>query len=177
MVGLTVVGAIFAWKTWFEVINAFWEVFSSVRIRRNRSGGLKKLSEEWISLSQSRKDSYLIRLYKQSSYMLPLSTIKKKFFWAPSILQQTECQICLKTFRPGSRCRMFSCFHFFHHECINKWLMKDLSCPHCKGRFDEIKDGDFKKEHFKQKEKNKPELEVRTMYSDQIKRAKMYKVT
>ena len=52
-----------------------------------------------------------------------------------------------------------------------------MSCPHCKTRFDLINKGQFKKELFKLKEKNKPELDTRTTFSNQIKQAKKYKVT
>ena len=124
------------------------------------------------------RSKYIDKLLKESSYLMPLRNIKKKFYWLTSIFQQTECMICLKEFDSRSKCRIFSCFHFFHDDCIQKWFLKgDFSCPYCKTNYYKLKKGQFDKAHFKQKLKHTPELDIRSTYSNQIRAAKKYKVT
>ena len=124
------------------------------------------------------KSKYIYKLLKESSYLMQLSNIKKKFYWMQSIFQQTECMICLKEFDARSKCRILSCFHFFHDNCIQKWFLKgNFSCPHCKTNYNKLRKGQFNKAHFKQKLKYSPELDIRSTYSNQIRAAKKYKVT
>ena len=50
------------------------------------------------------------------------------------------CVICLNPITNLSVCRMLSCFHIFHYECIESWLTKIASCPMCNKTFKEQKD-------------------------------------
>ena len=42
-----------------------------------------------------------------------------------------ECSICLVDFAPGDECRKLACSHYFHRECIERWLDQRLRCPLC----------------------------------------------
>ena len=42
-----------------------------------------------------------------------------------------ECVICIEPIRNDTQCRMLSCFHIFHSECVEKWLIENASCPMC----------------------------------------------
>jgi len=48
--------------------------------------------------------------------------------------QQTTCAICLGDFEKGEKLRPLRCFHFYHKECIDRWLGVAHSCPVCKAQ-------------------------------------------
>ena len=45
-----------------------------------------------------------------------------------------ECVICLSNLNSG--CKLLSCGHSFHKECINRWLNLKTSCPVCRKQID-----------------------------------------
>ncbi len=44
-----------------------------------------------------------------------------------------RCDICLIDFIPNEQVRQLPCDggHIFHPPCIDRWLEKSLTCPHC----------------------------------------------
>lgn len=42
------------------------------------------------------------------------------------------CSICLEELKGVKRCRVLSCTHAFHDECIDEWAESNLFCPVCK---------------------------------------------
>ena len=44
---------------------------------------------------------------------------------------EKECPICLCNFIIGQEIVTLPCFHFFHGNCISKWLNKKRTCPVC----------------------------------------------
>eukprot|EP00816_Leptocylindrus_hargravesii_P013715 CAMPEP_0196803084 /NCGR_PEP_ID=MMETSP1362-20130617/2520_1 /TAXON_ID=163516 /ORGANISM="Leptocylindrus danicus, Strain CCMP1856" /LENGTH=431 /DNA_ID=CAMNT_0042174517 /DNA_START=144 /DNA_END=1439 /DNA_ORIENTATION=+ len=60
---------------------------------------------------------------------LPSSTIGKA-----SELQedQKQCSICLDEFCDNDRVRRLPCLHYFHEDCVDRWLRSNASCPVCK---------------------------------------------
>jgi len=60
---------------------------------------------------------------------LPSSTIAKA-----SELQedQKQCSICLDEFCDHDRVRRLPCLHYFHEDCVDRWLRSNASCPVCK---------------------------------------------
>ena len=42
-----------------------------------------------------------------------------------------ECVICIDPIVNQTDCRMLSCFHIFHSDCIENWLTQTASCPIC----------------------------------------------
>lgn len=43
-----------------------------------------------------------------------------------------ECPICFDRFGPSSGVRLLRCFHYFHLECIDPWLLsRSARCPVC----------------------------------------------
>jgi len=45
---------------------------------------------------------------------------------------QTCCSICLDDFSKGDQLKSLHCVHYFHSECIDRWLMVGHACPMCK---------------------------------------------
>jgi len=57
----------------------------------------------------------------------------KAFNGDPLPSQQTACPICLSEYEVGEELRSLQCFHFFHRECVDRWLDVSHACPVCKG--------------------------------------------
>lgn len=44
-----------------------------------------------------------------------------------------KCPICLVNFSDGEGVRRLPCFHLFHTECVDEWLLKEQRvCPSCR---------------------------------------------
>ena len=43
-----------------------------------------------------------------------------------------QCIICMEEFNEGEEVTLLPCEHIFHMECIEKWLLKEKTCPFCK---------------------------------------------
>ncbi|KAK2651399.1 hypothetical protein Ddye_011255 [Dipteronia dyeriana] len=46
--------------------------------------------------------------------------------------EDAVCCICLARYADNDELRELSCLHFFHVECVDKWLKINASCPLCK---------------------------------------------
>jgi len=44
----------------------------------------------------------------------------------------TTCMVCLEEYEQDQWLRTLPCFHFYHQECIDKWLVTNNTCPVCK---------------------------------------------
>ncbi|KAM1282207.1 hypothetical protein ACFX2I_022698 [Malus domestica] len=54
---------------------------------------------------------------------------------SPSPSPQTDCVVCLDSFREGQWCRKLpACDHVFHRLCLDTWLVKVSACPICRTR-------------------------------------------
>jgi len=49
---------------------------------------------------------------------------------------QTNCPVCLCEFTKGEQLKSLPCVHFFHKDCIDRWLMVGHTCPMCKALVD-----------------------------------------
>ncbi|MCL7045824.1 hypothetical protein MKW94_013068, partial [Papaver nudicaule] len=47
-------------------------------------------------------------------------------------VEDAECSICLAEYADNEELRELPCAHFFHVDCVDKWLKKNGSCPLCK---------------------------------------------
>lgn len=50
-----------------------------------------------------------------------------------------SCVICLDPIKNDSMCRILSCYHIFHENCIENWLEAHPSCPVCLKEFKVLK--------------------------------------
>merc|ERR1712129_190402 len=44
---------------------------------------------------------------------------------------QSQCTVCLESFRTGEELRVLPCFHRYHRSCIDEWLARSPACPIC----------------------------------------------
>ncbi|KAB5513963.1 hypothetical protein DKX38_027869 [Salix brachista] len=51
--------------------------------------------------------------------------------------EDAVCCICLAKYANNDELREFPCYHFFHKECVDKWLKINVSCPLCKSEVGE----------------------------------------
>ena len=44
-----------------------------------------------------------------------------------------KCMVCIMEYEDGETVRTMPCLHFFHTDCIDKWLLsRGRTCPICK---------------------------------------------
>ena len=43
-----------------------------------------------------------------------------------------KCLVCQFPFEDGEGIRILPCKHYFHHECVDQWLMAKDFCPYCR---------------------------------------------
>lgn len=51
-----------------------------------------------------------------------------------------ECVVCMDPIVNDSDCKMMSCFHIYHAECIYQWLTHNPTCPMCNKTFERRED-------------------------------------
>ena len=51
-----------------------------------------------------------------------------------------ECVICMVDIGVGEVIRYLPCAHLFHKNCVDTWLMRNLSCPTCMEELTEVKE-------------------------------------
>lgn len=56
----------------------------------------------------------------------------KKYDGTPLPGEQTTCPVCIAPFEKKEELKSLPCCHFYHKECIDRWLMVGHSCPVCK---------------------------------------------
>ena len=61
-----------------------------------------------------------------------ISEIKKNTVQLETIDKELICSICLEEFNSEKEIAFLDCKHFYHMECIIKWIKKDASCPLCR---------------------------------------------
>lgn len=68
---------------------------------------------------------------------LPVRTITEEQISANLVQNidatMTKCMVCLIEYEAGEELRTMPCMHYFHRECIDKWLLeRGSTCPICK---------------------------------------------
>lgn len=43
-----------------------------------------------------------------------------------------SCMICLEEYKAGDIVKTLPCLHYFHSNCIDKWLRRNEKCPECR---------------------------------------------
>jgi len=55
---------------------------------------------------------------------------------APVDPDRVQCSICMSDYGEGDPLRLLLCFHRFHKDCIDPWLMQKPECPICRTKID-----------------------------------------
>ncbi|XP_003601910.2 E3 ubiquitin-protein ligase ATL31 [Medicago truncatula] len=46
-----------------------------------------------------------------------------------------ECAVCLNEFQHNDKIRLLpKCYHIFHQDCIDVWLLSHMNCPVCRSK-------------------------------------------
>lgn len=77
----------------------------------------------------------------------------------------SECVICMEEIKNESLCRMLSCFHIYHKECIDGWLKKQNTCPVCNKVFNTKQAVKF---NFDEEEMQQISVDNECFYSDHL---------
>ncbi|XP_033752078.1 E3 ubiquitin-protein ligase RNF6-like [Pecten maximus] len=84
--------------------------------------------EDLLNLAEMLGDVKNKGLTEAQSSRLPVRT-----YQANGDKQDSEdCLICMCEYDQGDRLKMLPCFHEFHSQCIDKWIMGNASCPVCR---------------------------------------------
>ncbi|KAK3576196.1 hypothetical protein CHS0354_016019 [Potamilus streckersoni] len=73
-------------------------------------------------------------LTKAETNRLPIKLFKK--MESGSCDKSEECLICMCDYEDGDSLKILPCFHQFHAGCIDKWILKNATCPVCRVRVD-----------------------------------------
>jgi hypothetical protein len=46
--------------------------------------------------------------------------------------EHLSCRVCLCEYEEGDELRTLPCFHKYHRDCIDRWIVRDKKCPICK---------------------------------------------
>jgi hypothetical protein len=76
-----------------------------------------------------------------------------------------ECVICIEPISNDSQCKMLSCFHIFHSECIHNWLCQTANCPVCNK---DLNKKDHIKLDLKKHQMNSISVDNECFFSDHI---------
>ena len=76
------------------------------------------LFQRWSTISLFHND-----LVESNSESEPLHSVP---------VSSLGCSICLSEFADSDSQKFLSCFHVFHSQCINTWLIQNPRCPICR---------------------------------------------
>jgi hypothetical protein len=57
------------------------------------------------------------------------------------VANDTECSICMSPIMEQEEAMVTPCAHFFHSECLMRWMEEQMICPICRARLPPIMDG------------------------------------
>lgn len=85
--------------------------------------------EEEEYYQDENKYDYFLNCKFINKYIGKPEKIKKN---DPLLCNDSECFICFEKYKTGELKRTLKCNHTFHKKCVDKWLKKKSTCPHCR---------------------------------------------
>jgi hypothetical protein len=95
----------------------------SIQIQDNDN--LEYMSYEELLELEERNGKIKVGLSKGQIEQLPSSIFRLKN-------NNEECTICFQDYQEGNELLHLPCLHFYHKECIKRWLCENKNCPICK---------------------------------------------
>ncbi|CAO2623197.1 E3 ubiquitin-protein ligase RNF133 [Lemmus lemmus] len=84
----------------------------------------------WVARIEDRRLKQLRRELKKALGQLQVRVLKED---DEEIHPNAEnCVICLEPYKPNDTVRILTCYHFFHKNCIDPWILAHGTCPLCK---------------------------------------------
>lgn len=87
--------------------------------------------EEWESLNGQTQGFGAV---SATDYEIMMALRSKVFKKEMDHNSEYNCAICLEEFVEDIRVYQMPCLHFFHGQCIVKWLRRSNCCPYCRFR-------------------------------------------
>lgn len=69
---------------------------------------------------------------KATQEMINIHTVSFEYTLDNNDNNQSNCVICLCDFETGDMMRRLPCVHFFHLNCVERWLLSSATCPICR---------------------------------------------
>lgn len=92
----------------------------------------------------THKLKYFIYIDRKNNSYVKLKTIKRwsiaesvdflPYWKANKNILKNNCLICLDDYEDNNELTTLPCLHFFHKNCILKWLDSHVTCPICKNQ-------------------------------------------
>lgn len=84
---------------------------------------LRQLTE-FVDLPQGATQRMIDQCTRIDAYRSPVKAVP--------IGEEDKCAICLSEFETSENVRILPCAHFFHVQCIDRWLLSNKNCPVCR---------------------------------------------
>lgn len=118
--------------TWFQFTIVKWCIFvrKAVMIRERRVQQLLHRLEQEDAINLFRQANRVSSRIAQDQLTTNSAEIKiteenKELF------KDEVCSICISGFNAGDTARKLVCRHYFHHDCIRMWVVRQSKCPNC----------------------------------------------
>jgi len=109
------------------------------RLGRHQRGAAAGRSDRYIDVDRMSYEELLIleekigEVKKRGLESNQIESITTCFHFVCNPNAESEsCSVCLMDFEEKQNVRKLPCEHFYHKECIDKWLAQKGSCPVCK---------------------------------------------
>uniref|UniRef100_A0A8D0GQV3 E3 ubiquitin-protein ligase ZNRF3 n=1 Tax=Sphenodon punctatus TaxID=8508 RepID=A0A8D0GQV3_SPHPU len=100
--------------------------------QRHSQSSMTRLAVQALEKMETRKFKSKIKGHQEGSCSA-LDTLSSS--------STSDCAICLEKYMDGEELRVIPCTHRFHKKCVDPWLLRHHTCPHCRHNIIEQKKG------------------------------------
>ena len=119
--------------TWFQINSLKWCFFvrKYVLLRERRVRNILTRLEQQDQQQMLRRNNrnsaqVVIQRLESETDLIEVNEANQEIY------KELTCSICISDFTQGDVIRKLNCKHYFHHECIKLWVVRQQICPNCK---------------------------------------------